>query len=296
MANRDQTGNFWDRLMAIDRRVIFVLVLLAVSLPLLPFFNITQKTTISKEVRRGFDDLAALPAGSKVLIPCDYDPPSAPELQPMAISAIRFCLDHDLRMIIMGLWPQGPQQANTAFETVIGGPMQDTISWKGKTLVYGREWVNLGFQAGNELIIQRMGSSIPAAFPRDYRGTPLDELPLMRGVQNFNNIDFAINISAGYPGIYEWVQFGVDRFRLKLLGGTTAVQAPLVYPYFESEQLRGVMGGLKGASEFEALAGTPGKATKFMLSQSFAHMIVIAFIIIGNIAYFFRRKGPKLTP
>ncbi|MFC1475918.1 hypothetical protein ACFLQW_02850 [Candidatus Zixiibacteriota bacterium] len=284
---------FWEKLMKIDRRIIFLFVIIAVTLPL--FLDISQKTTISTEVQRGFDVLAALQPNARVLIPCDYDPPSAPELQPMSVAAIRYCLDHDLRMIIMGLWPQGPQQANAAFETVLGGPLADTISWNGKTLIYGRDWVNLGFQAGNELIIQRMGSSIPAAFPRDYRGTAITDLPLMQGVQNFNNIDFVINISAGYPGIYEWTQFGVDRFGVKLFGGTTAVQAPLVYPYFGSGQLKGLMGGLKGASEFEELAGTLGKATKFMLSQSFAHVIVIFFIIVGNVAYFAGGRRKKTS-
>lgn len=276
--------SFWDKLMMIDRRIIFLFVMVAVTLPL--FLDISQKTTVSYEVRRGFEELDRLQPGARVLVPCDYDPPSAPELQPVTVSTIRYCLDHDLKMIIMGLWPQGPQQANAALESVLGEPVTDTISWKGKTLVYGRDWVNLGFQAGNELIIQRMGSSIPAAFPRDYRGTPIARLPLMQGMQNFNNIDFVVNISAGYPGIYEWVQFGVDRFGIRLFAGTTAVQAPLVYPYFGSGQLRGIMGGLKGASEFEELAGIPGKATKFMLSQSFAHVIVILFIIVGNVAYF----------
>ncbi len=285
--------NFWEKLMKIDRRIIFLSVVIAVTLPL--FLDISQKTTISAEVQRGFNELALLQPGARVLIPCDYDPPSAPELQPMAVTTIRYCLDHDLKMIIMGLWPQGPQQANAAFATVLGGPLADTITWNGKTLIYGRDWVNLGFQAGNELIIQRMGSSIPAAFPRDYRGTPIEELPLMQGVQNFNNIDFAINISAGYPGIYEWVQFGVDRFGLRLFGGTTAVQTPLVYPYYGAGQLRGVMGGLKGASEFEELTGTLGKATKFMLSQSFAHVIVIFFIIVGNVAYFASGKRKQTS-
>lgn len=284
---------FWEKLMKIDRRIIFLFVIVAVTLPL--FLTISQKTTISTEVRRGFDELAQLQPGARVLIPCDYDPPSAPELQPMAVTAIRYCLDHNLRMIIMGLWPQGPQQANSAFASVLGEVPGDTITWNGKTLIYGRDWVNLGFQAGNELVIQRMGSSIPAAFPRDYRGTPIEQLPLMQGMQNFNNIDFVVNVSAGYPGIYEWVQFGVDRFGVRLFGGTTAVQAPLVYPYFESGQLRGIMGGLKGASEFEALVGIPGKATQFMLSQSFAHVIVIFFIIVGNVAYFAGGRRKKTS-
>lgn len=278
---------FWDKMMKIDRRIIFLFVMVAVTLPL--FLNISQEIIVSAEVSKGFEDLAALQPGAKVLIPCDYDPPSAPELQPMAITTFQYCLEHDLKFIIIGLWPQGPQQANAAIATAIGGVLTDTIRYNGKLWIYGRDWVNLGYQAGNELVIQRMGSSIPAAFPRDFRGTPIDELPLMQGIQNFNNFDFVINISAGYPGIYEWVQFGVDRFNIKLFGGTTAVQTPLVYPYYESGQLKGIMGGLKGAAEFEKLVGIKGKATTFMLSQSFAHIIVILFIIVGNGAYFLSR-------
>ena len=285
--------NFWDRLMTIDRRIIFLFVVIAVTIPL--FLNISQEIVVSTEVQTGFDAFELLQPGARVLVACDYDPPSSPELQPMAVATFRYCLDHDLKFIIIGLWPQGPQQANAAFETVLGHPIADTMSYNGKTLIYGRDWVNLGFQAGNELVIQRMGSSIPAAFPRDYRGTPLEDLPLMQGVQNFNNIDFVMNISAGYPGVYEWVQFGVDRFGVRLVGGTTAVQAPLIYPYYGSGQLLGVMGGLKGAAEFERLVGLSGKATQFMLSQSFAHVIVILFIIVGNVAYFVGGRKRKKT-
>ena len=40
----------------------------------------------------------------------------------------------------------------------------------------------------------------------------------------------------------------------------------------------------------EGLTGHIGKATKFMVSQTFAHLVVILFIVIGNIAYFSSRK------
>jgi len=82
----------------------------------------------------------------------------------------------------------------------------------------------------------------------------------------------------------------VDRFHAKLAAGNTAVQAPQVYPYVHAGQLSGLAGGLKGAAELEKLVGFYGKGTKFMLSQSFAHMIVIVFIIVGNAAYFITRK------
>jgi hypothetical protein len=36
-----------------------------------------------------------------------------------------------------------------------------------------------------------------------------------------------------------------------------------------------------------------GKGTRFMLSQSFAHMIIIVFILIGNVAYFMHERKRK---
>ena len=59
-------------------------------------------------------------------------------------------------------------------------------------------------------------------------------------------------------------------------------------------QLVGLMGGMSGAAELEKLTDLKGKATLFMLSQSFAHVIVIAFIIIGNVAYFRGGRKSKL--
>ena len=89
------------------------------------------------------------------------------------------------------------------------------------------------------------------------------------------------------------MQIGVDRYGMLLSSGSTAVQAPQIYPYLNAGQLNGILGGMSGAAEFEKVTNYPGKGTKYMLSQSFSHMVVIAFIIIGNIAFF--RSGRKST-
>ena len=270
----------------IGRRVVFLYVAIGVSLPF--FMSITQEIKISPEVQTLYDGLAELPPGSRVLAAFDYDPPSAPELQPMAESFFRYCFNNDLKVIIIGLWPQGPQQANMALEAA----MQDE-EIAGRNLQYGIDWVNLGFQTGNEFVIQRMGSEFKSMFPTDYSGTPYDNLELVRNIRNFSNIDYVFNLSAGYPGTIEWVQVAVDRYGVKMGAGNTAVQAPQCYPYLRSGQLVGILGGMNGAAEFEMLTGFPGKGTKFMLSQSFAHMIVLAFIFIGNVAYIIERRKKK---
>lgn len=273
-----------------DRRVVFLFVGIAIALPL--FMSITQTIRVSPEVEQLYDAVTGLPPGSKVLVSFDYDPPSAPELQPMAESFFHYCLTHDLKLIIMGLWPQGPQQANLALERIL--EYEDV---RAKNPKYGTDYVNLGFQVGNEFVIQRMGSSFKTMFATDYSGNAYDDLPLVRNVKNFSNIDYSFNLSAGYPGTQEWVQVAVDRYGLRLGAGNTAVQAPYMYTFLQAGQLIGLIGGLNGAAEFEYLVGKVGKGTKFMLSQSAAHVVVVAFIIIGNTAYLAgraRRKAPDV--
>lgn len=268
----------------ISRRVVFLFVGISVTIPL--FMSLEQKINISPEVRSIYDTVNALPPGSRILVSFDYDPPTAPELQPMAETFLRLCFEKDLKVIIMGLWPQGPQQANLALEKVL-----DIESIKAKNLKYGIDYVNLGFQTGNEFVIQRMGTSFKSMFRTDYQGTPYDDIPLVKNIKNFSNIDYSFNLSAGFPGTVEWVQIGVDRYGLLLSTGSTAVQAPQVYPYLNANQLNGILGGMNGAAEFEKVTTYKGKGTKYMLSQSFSHIIVIAFIFIGNAAFF--RSGRK---
>ncbi len=266
----------------VDRRIIFLLVAVAVTIPL--FIKIEQEITVTPEVRGLHESVEKLPPGSKVLLACDYDPGTAAEIQPMAVTFIRQALTRGLRIIVMGLWPQGPQQAELAFAEALRDPQVAALSPE-----YGVDYINLGFQSGNEVVIQRMGSGIPAVFPRDFRGRPIGQFPIMHGVEDFRSIAFVFNLSAGYPGTVEWVQFAGDRFHALIASGSTAVQTPQFYPYFP-RQLAGIVGGMKGAAEYEVVTGLRGKGSQYMLSQSWSHVVVVAFIVIGNIAYFISRR------
>lgn len=267
----------------VERRVVFIFVGVSLVLPFFMQFRLPIK--ISPEVQASYDVIAKLPPGSKVLVSFDYDPPSAPELQPMADAFMKYAFEHGLKVILVGLWPQGPQQADLSVEAAFAAnpALRETIR-------YGIDYVNLGFQSGNEFVILRMGESFKSMFPVDQRYIPYDSLPLMKNIRNFSNVDLGFNLSAGRPGTVEWVQVAVDRYNLKMTAGNTAVQSPLVYPYLKSGQIIGLMGGMVGATEFEILTHKPGKAMTYILSQTFAHVMVMVFIVIGNVVYFRSRK------
>jgi len=271
-----------ERMLRIDRRWLFAFVTVAVSLPL--FFNLQQHVAVTPEARGVRDAVAQLPPGAHVLLACDYDPGSAAELQPMTVTFLKQALSQRLRVIVMGLWPQGPPQADLALEEALRDPAVAALAPR-----YGIDYINLGFQSGNEVVIQRLGSSIPAVFPRDYRGTPIAQFPIMAGVRDFSSIAYVFNVSAGYPGTVEWVQFAGDRFHAHVGSGTTAVSAPLYYTYYPA-QLTGLLGGMKGAAEYEVAAGFTGKAMTYMFSQSLSHIVVVIFILLGNLAFLLTRS------
>ena len=65
---------------------------------------------------------------------------------------------------------------------------------------------------------------------------------------------------------------------------------PDTVPQMPWGQLFGLLPGIKGAAEYETLIGVPGLGTRGMPAQEWAHLLVIGFIVLGNLGYFFTRR------
>jgi hypothetical protein len=209
-----------------------------------------------------------------------------PELYPMLEGVLHHCFARNIKVLVMALWPQGAGLADMALSRV--PPLY------GKN--YGEDFVFLGYKAGAAAVILGLGDQFKNVFPVDYMNTPLDSLPLTRGIVNFDDIGLVISFSAGDPGWRTWLAYGQSKFGFKLGVGITAVSAADAYPYLGSGQLVGLFGGMKGAAEYETALDRGGynlpdkPATKAMDAQSLGHLIIMIFIIIGNIGYFALRR------
>jgi hypothetical protein len=62
------------------------------------------------------------------------------------------------------------------------------------------------------------------------------------------------------------------------------------YPYLNAGQLVGLLGGMRGAAEYEGLIQHPDQGVRGMDSQSVIHLLIIVLIAIGNAAYFVSRR------
>jgi hypothetical protein len=158
--------------------------------------------------------------------------------------------------------------------------------------VYGKDFVYLGYQPYPGVVILTMGENFRTPFPRDYYGTPLDSIPMMRGVRNYDNVGLVFTVNAT-SGIDQWIIYGQGRYKFPFGLGSAAVMATNYYQYVQSGQLFGIISGLRGAAEYEILIGKGTVARKGMDVQSVAHALIIAFIVLGNIAFIVERRRAR---
>ena len=214
----------------------------------------------------------------------------------MATSFVRHCCEKKLKMYFLALWPVGPQM----IDDVIG----KVIKTDFPSLVYGKDYVNLGFKPGNEGVIKVIVTDLRTLYTTDDRGTNIDQIPMCRDIDNIQNMDLIVNVSAGYPGTKEWVQYAATPYpdKIRMVAGCTGVQAPLLYPYIP-QQLPGILGAIKGAAEYEELV--VGKydrdqgrvpdvkyqeGKRRMGPQLIAHLLMIGLILVGNVVFFMERS------
>lgn len=270
----------------LDRRWLFVIMGLLVLGPLVRPIGLPLKAT--EPSRKFYAAIEAVPNGSTILLACDYDPGGKPELVPMTKTALRHLFDKKCKVLITCLWPGGSGLVSQTIAEVIA-----EYTAKGVTLVDGTDYVFLGYKAGNEAVMVLMGQGITNAFPRDNRGHDTRSMPIMQQVRDYSSFPLLVNISAGYPGTKEWVQQVNSRFHLPMVSGCTAVSAPEYYPYLQSGQVRGLLGGMAGAAEYETLRHEKGSATKGMDAQSLAHVFVAICILMGNLVQWTKRGGSR---
>jgi hypothetical protein len=276
----------------VQRRVIFALIWVAVSVPII--FPITFENPITPVARAVFDQVENLPDGSKVLISFDFDPAMAPEIGPMANAVTRHCFAKGHKVVFMSIWGTGPGLLRTTLDNVVRPEFPERKE--------GIDWANIGYKAGNQGVLNVIVTDLRKMYPADINNVPLDSLPVLNGIRSCKDFNLIIALGGGFPGPKEWVLYVGDPGNVPVVAGAAAVTAPQLYPYYP-KQLLGILGGIKGAAEYEQhladvyprFADTAKPAVKMMGPQTLAHVVVMIFIVIGNIIYFRGRREARKT-
>ena len=273
--------SFWQKLEKIDRRWIYLAVAVAVIMPFL--FPTPMPISITPEAQSLYDAVEKLPNGSNVMLVFDYYPSTIAECEPIAVAALHHLFRKNCKVVTLTNIPYGgPSMAERVTRMM--------ARQYGK--VYGSDYVNLGYKYGYVAVLSGMGQSIESIFPTDNSGTPLPKLPLMDSVKNYSNISFIFEIADNATADY-WVSIVHAQYGIPIGCGGTAVQAPKFYAYVSSGQFVGLLGGMRGAAEYEKLIGKKALATTGMQAQSMVHLLIIGLVVLGNVGMFIARSRRK---
>ncbi len=268
----------------LDRRIVFALLLAAILIPLL--FSVKSHFYVDAATRSIYDYVDHIePNGRPLMISFDYDPQVAAELDPMARAVLRHCFARGVKVVGLSLAPQG--------DAIGEGIITKVAKEYGKK--NGIDYCYFGYRPGMTIIMLQMGVNVKKALPLDYYQTPYDSLPMMHNIHNYDDIALVLSLAGStYP--YSWIIFAGTKFKVKIAAGQTAVMAPDNYPFLQTGQLVGQLGGMKGGAEYEQLIVEAGYyhksdiASKAMSAIAYSHLLIILLIILGNIGYFISKK------
>ncbi len=283
-------ASFFEKIQGLDRRWVFLGVALVVAIPF--FVPMGKKVNVSKETIKVYEAIDALAETKKpMLLSIDYDPGTMAELQPMADAILDHAFDRDIPVIVITFHQHAPGLAEEAIFKAAERHKERT----GKDKVYGEDFVFLGWKPVYTAVMIDIGENFAKAYPTDYRGTKKEDLPIIQRVNSYEDIGLVFDI-AGWSVAEAWISYAVGRYGANFSMGVTAVIAPDYYPFVQSGQAKGMLGGMRGAAEYEQYnvdmkhtKGT-GAATRGMDSQSWTHVFSIILIILGNIAFFVTRS------
>jgi len=307
---------FFDNMQNIDRRYIYIVVALSIIIPLLiPFNSPTYVTKPTEDIYKKVDSFSG-DETKAVLLSFTHDASTMPELFPMEVSVLRHCFERNIKVFTICWIPAA-------------GPLVDYALNTAKEdfdVQSGIDYCNFGYKPYvlRLPIMLAMGDDIAKAVETDSQGRKVENLDIMKNIKNYDDMNLVIDFAASGSAL-QWITYARARFGANIAAGVTAVMVADNYPYLQTGQLMGMFRGLKGAAEYEKLVdvfaayesedhpnGRPfskeiiketsvpivGDAVPYkykkarigMNAQSVAHIMMIVFIVLGNIGYFITKK------
>lgn len=270
----------FEKLQNIDRRIIYLLLVVVLLIPM--FKPLGIPLAINSTTQTVFDIIENLdPSQDVVLFALDYSPGGSPDVHPQAMAVAEHLRRRGIKTIMVAFVDAG---------AMFGEQILDVMEPKG--WVYGTDVVNLGYMAGMETGIKNFAEDPGNSFITDIRGKTVATMPIMQGITHIKDFAFIIDFQTGAPGYQDFLRQVQGPYGVPYAAGIVTVSVPNVLPYVDSGQISGLLQGLRGAAEYELLLGAPGGGAAKMDAQSLGHLLIIAFILVGNFAYFMTKKKP----
>jgi hypothetical protein len=270
---------FFERLQNIDRRYMYLLLVVVIILPLVARINLP--VVVSPAVKGAYEAVERIPSDKIAVISVIWSSGTIAENRPQTEALIRHMFMRGKKFAIVAFDPQGSELAFQSAQRIA-----EEMDKK-----YGVDWVHWGYKPSANLIpmLQSLPRDVHKAIGKDYFGTPVGNIPMMKTVRTIRDIGLIADVTPSAT-LEIWIAFIYGQYRTPLIYAPTAVMAPEGFNPLDAGQIKGMLTGMKGAAEYERLLGRSDFATRAAGALSTSHMLIIVLIILGNIGYISSRR------
>ena len=272
------------------RWVITLLLFLAIGLPFVSSTQVAPTLLAASDKGASSKIIEGLPANVPVLVAFDYDPALSGEMEAVSAPIMDQLLSKGTPLALISTSPTGAALAEHFLQTTA---LVEEHQYKS-----GQQYVNLGYLAGGSSGILYLTDSLTAAMPLDVNGKLAWNSGLLQGIQGLSNFAAVIILTDNADTGRNWIEQAGPRLgNTPMLMVISAQAEPMIRPYFDSGQLKGLISGLPDAKIYEQSYNRNGLAYHYWNSFSFgmlaAELIIVAGVIFGILAdrLFLRKKN-----
>jgi len=265
--------------MTLDR-LIFLGLIVVLAIPFVHVLGIP--IPISPETRKYHQAIIGLPKGCNVLWVTDIDFTLWVEIQGGEIATMKMLFKLMKERQIHLVWTTTGGDTGLPDGRILIHRMIDEYLRPGgflEGLKYGEDYVLLGWLPGWETSLRGLVTDIHKLAPTDDFGTPIDQIPLMKGIHSGK--DFAL---LGYSSYYvdQYMRQWSDQ-KVPIIADLSASAVSFAKPWFAKGFVSAYLGGAAACAEIEQLSGYPGPAAAAMDAQILGHIAAVVVLVVPNL-------------
>ncbi len=307
-----------EKMQSVPKWVLYLILFVATTVPL--FFEIPVPNKPVPASIDLFAGLMKLPDGCSIIIGSDWTNSTRGESMGEMDSLLRILMRKNIKFAIYSTAdPQAPQVAIDSMDRLNAERKKSGE----KEYVRFRDWVSLGYFSNSEGENQAIGSDVRKAFAgrKDVEpGHPPQDVfdsPVLKNIHKTADFPALVLISASSTDTITIERIYGKGVPIAMM--VTGVMVPQEQVYYQSGQLFGMCGGLKGVYDLETMmeygvnvpgpdgkivveddrygqipgfkgAVNKGKATLYYPTLHAALTLLILAVFVGNLGMFLSRK------
>ena len=275
-------NDFASKMMSIDRRVLYGVLLAIILFGLLVPINLPL--TKAPPAQKLFAAVENAPVDKIAFVSTAWTNSTRGENAPQMAAMMRHLMRRKIKFALI--------QFGNPEAVVLAQLLAEDVT-KEMDYKYGIDWINLGFRQDMLGTLKAMRVDIPAVYKDDFsERKPIGTFEITRNLKTIKDVGIVLEVAPS--GTYKyWIQLIQGGDKVTYCLAATSVMVPELFPYLDTGQIEGMLFGLKGAAEYEDLLQLPAdkkESTRFLSPLSLSLIYLFLLIFLGNLGMYLSRR------